>query len=440
MARKKKPTPEAEVDQFLAAPDTVRRNAAELRKARERKAREVARERQVLASKSKSSPSIEDMLADVVRVAEDEETNPWHEFRSISRRRYELYGYFPVRFVDQQFGTFAHALEVAGLRDQVGTRMWRANRAAESRREHAARYVERYVHPYVETRAARRELREDYLLLSISDTHSQFLCPFVWLSFLSAIRDLKPDGVLFNGDVLEGAEVSRYPKIPGWTRPLQEELDFTREMFRQVRDHHDGDLFYTGGNHGVDRLASYLTQVAPSLANLRTLRVDKLLGLDDLDVRILQGGTISSPVGTEDDKPGFLLFGSYRIHHGTRLGQSPAREELLAAGRSGQSGHVHRAMIYYGTTEATEGMSWMCTPMGCRHEAGRAYVKSPNTGWQRGFGIARLRADGSVHQYPVVVAGSPERVSVEGYTYVRPAKLTDPRPEGVWVSEVRLPR
>jgi len=76
--------------------------------------------------------------------------------------------------------------------------------------------------------------------------------------------------------------------------------------------------------------------------------------------------------------------------------------------------------------------------MGCRHEAGRAYVKSPNTGWQRGFGIARIFADGSVHQHPVVVSGKVDRVTVEGFEYSRPAGLRDPKPEGVWLTDVRL--
>jgi hypothetical protein len=371
------------------------------------------------------------MLADIVRCAEDEDTNPFAKFRSISRRRYELYGHFPVEALDQQFGQFSHALEVAGLRDQPGDRMWRANRAAESRRAHADRYLRRYVHPYV--KRSRPMDGESYLMPSISDTHAQFLCPFVWLAFLQVVKDLKPDGVLLNGDILEGAEVSRFPKIPGWTRPFQEELDFVRLMFGQLRAvGHEGDIFYTGGNHGVDRLASYLTQVSPALSGLRTLRIDKLLGLDEHRVTILQGGTIASPAGTEDDKPGFLMFGHYRVHHGTILGQHPAAGELRSAGRSGQSGHVHRASVAYGTTERDEALSWMSTPCGCRHEAARAYIRGSNTGWQRGFGLARIFADGGVDQHPVVVQKG-EIIVVEGREYRRPDALRDPKAEGLWV-------
>lgn len=428
---------------MLAAPDATAKNSAERLKYMQRKAQESARAAQTRAAKRKDLPTMEDLLADIIRVADDQDTNPFWRFRSISRRRYELYGHFPVECVDRQFGQWEHAKQVAGLADQPGTRMWRANRAADSRREHAARYIERHVAPYV-ARAQDYRLDEgSYVLLSISDTHSQYLDPFVWLAFLSAIRDLKPDGVLFNGDILEGAEISRHPQIPGWSEPLQSEFDFCREMVRQTREDakHAGDLFWTGGNHDVDRLAMYLTQTAKALSGLRDLRIDKQLGLDDYNVKLFNGGTIASPKGTEDACPGFLLFDFYRIHHGVRLGQNPAADELKDAGRSGQSGHVHRAGLAFGTTERNESMSWMSTPAGCRHEAGRAYMRGSTTGWQRGFGFARLFPDGTVHQYPVIVhrgTDGSERVSVEGFTYVRPSNLKDPPNAGQWLSAYRL--
>lgn len=430
------------IDELLAAPDTVRQNEVERKKYRQRKAREDAEHAQLRAQKSNDTPTTEDLLADIVRVAEDEDTNPFHRFRSISRRRYELYGHFPVEFVDREFGQFTHALEIAGLRDQPGDRMWRARRAQDSRQSHARRYLERYVAPYV-LDPSTLDWSDDgsYTILSISDTHSQFLDPFVWLAYLSALRDLRPDCALLNGDTLEGNAISRHPKIPGWSEPLQSELDFKRAMFRQIREDAEftGDLFDTGGNHDTaDRLTMYLTQIGRGLESLRCLRVDQLLGLGDYDVQLFHGGTILSPDGTEDQKSGLLLFDFYRVHHGTSLGQTPAASELRSAGRSGQSGHVHRAQLHFGTTERDEGLSWMCTPMGARHELGRSYIKGTNTGWQRGVGFARLFPNGTVHQYPCVVhrgADGRERLTIEGITYIRPDDLLDPPTTGQWLDD-----
>ena len=429
-------TKRSPVRDFLAAPETVLRDKRERQKAIDRRAQEEAKTNRLRASKLKRPPSLEDMLADIIRVAEDEATNPWHEFRCISRRRYELYGHYPVSYLDAEFGTFSHALEVAGLRDQVGTRLWRANRAAASREAHSARYYKRYVQPYVVGAKESRELHKPYLLLSISDTHAHYLCPFVWSAFLGAIEDLKPDGVLLNGDILDGGEISRFPQVRGRTLRLKDELEFQRSMFRHLRRVHDGDLFSVCGNHDLaDRLPRYMSQIDPVISQLDDRRVDELMGLGEFGVKLFHGGSTKSPKGTEDAKPGFLLFGTYRIHHGTLLGAFPALGELRAAGRNGQSGHVHRASLAYGTTERDEGLSWMSTPMGCRHEAGQNYVASPNTGWQRGFGVCWMFPDGGVQQYPVVVHGKRDRVIVEGHVYERDRKLFDPSPDGNWLED-----
>ena len=308
--RKKK---NKEVDDLLAAPDSTKKNSGEVLKYNQRHAREKALKEQNHRGKLKTPPTIEDMLADIVRVADDEATNPQWKFRSISRKRYLLYGHYPIEHIDAQFGQFNHALEVAGLRDQPGTRMWRSKRTQESKRAHAERYLERYVAPYV-CDPNSLEWNDDgsYLMLSISDTHSQFLDPFVWFAYLSALRDLRADCALFNGDTLEGAEISRHPQIPGWTESLQSELDFKREMFRQVREDagFKGDVIDTGGNHDTgDRLAMYVTQVARGLSGLRCLRVDQLLGLDDYNVQLAHGGTLMAPKGEEDLKSGLLRVG-----------------------------------------------------------------------------------------------------------------------------------
>lgn len=423
---------------LVAAPNQTLGSRVERMKYQQRKAREAAEKARLRASKSKKRPTIEDMLADIVRVAEDKDTNPFWQHRSISRRRYELYGHFPVEYIDQEFGQFEHAKQVAGLADQPGTRVWRTSRAGQSRREHAGRYLERCVRPYMVDAAKARRLADAELMLSISDTHATFLDPFTWGCFLQAIRDLKPHRVLINGDFLEGSRISRHPKVPGWTVELQLELDFAREMFRQIREeaNHDGELWITGGNHDVDRLAMYLTQVAPEIAGLRSVRLDELLGLKDYRANVAMGGTIASPEGTEDQKAGFLLHGFYRVHHGTKLGDNPAMGELRAAGRSGQSGHVHRASVAYGTTERDAGMSWMSTPCACTDHAAKSYIKGTTSGWQRGFGVAWLLPGNRVHQYPVVTDGG--ICHVEGFEYRRPKGLRDPDPQKLWLKGWKL--
>jgi hypothetical protein len=441
----KRPIPES-LKQFgeslLAAPRGTKGSETERRKYLQRKAMEVAEQEQLKASKSKRRPSDEDILADIRRVAGDKDTNPmgWR-FLSISRQRYRLYGHYPIEHVDERYGQFEHAKQVAGLADKPGTRAKKRATAEASRRDHASRYARETLLPHVlDDPRLERELSNTKLVLTISDTHSTFLDPFTWYVFLCACRDLKPDIVVFNGDILEGSEITSYPKIPGWTIPLQLEFDFARSMFEQTRKvvGPDTEIVWTAGNHGLDRWARYLTQVAPALANLRTLRFDKLAGLDDLRITLAQGGTIASPAGAEADAPGLLLYGFFRVHHGTILGQTPALGELKAAGRSGTSGHVHRASLAFGTNESNGTICWMTTPMGCGERAGRAYMKGIAKNWQKGFGVSWLHAGGKVHQYPVIADGGV--AIVEGRTYTQSRLLKESDVNKNWLLDFEVPR
>ena len=429
-------TDESPLRDFLAAPDSVRKNETEKRKYLQRKAHEKALEEQERNSKRfrDELPTVEDLLADLVRVAEDPETNPFYRDRTLSRKRYKRFGHYPLKHIDREFGQFEHAKQVAGLADQPGTRTQKAARAQQSRREHAARYAERWLTPHQYT----PENMDGVLtILSISDTHSTFLCPFTWFCFRRAVQQLEPDVIYLNGDILEGAQISRHPKIPGWSVPLQLEFDFAREMFRQLReDAPDTDIVWGAGNHGLDRLAMYLTQVAPALSGLRNLRFDKLAGLDDLGVKLAQGGTISSPEGEEDHQPGTMFPGEYFIYHGHALGQTPYLNELRDHGYAGQSGHVHRAGMAYATEERGGARSWMSTPMGCVPRAGRSYLfKKRNTGWQTGFGVAFVHPGGRVHQYPVVTSDGV--AMFEGMLIENPG-LGEPDPQKLWLPDFRM--
>jgi len=403
--------------EFLSAPKEVTSSESELRKLYQRKAQEEARVAREAALKSTEDPSLEDLVADIIRVAEDEEANPFAKFRSVSQRRYELYGHYHVRHVFEQFGTFHRAKQVAGLEETEGTRVKKRARAEQDRREHAARYAEECIWPHV----AKREdtaLRESKIMLSISDTHSTFLCPFTWHCFLRAIEHVEPDIVFLNGDILEGAEISSHVKIPGWTVPLQLEFDFARAMFEKVREvAPDADVYWGAGNHGLDRIARYLSTQAPALASLRSMRFDELAGVDDLGVMLVQGGSIASPAEQEDSLPGLVLHGSYTVTHGTSVAKNAASVELDSAGMSGQSGHTHRPAVAFATTERGGPMSWMSTPMGCTDRAGKAYIKRRNTGWQSGFGFAALHPGGGVQQYPVITSHG--RCFVEGMEITR---------------------
>lgn len=388
---------------FLAAPEEVVKDPRELAKLQDRKAQDDARLARERAGKAKRRPSLEDILADVLRVAQDADSNPYHEFRSISRRRYELYGYYPIELV-LEHGRFEHIKQMAGLADAVGTRLLLHARTNHSIAAHNERYFRRYVLPHVGKHPEiQRATARATLAVAIGDTHSTFMDPFTWISFCAFVKDAQPEVVLWIGDHIDGSEISRHPKVPGHTNPLQLELDMQRGMMAEARALCPRARFVlVPDNHFWDRMVSYLTQVALGHTSLRSLRIDELLALDDLGVELAPSGSFLAP--GVDERPALRLYDRYLATHGTRLGAHPAHAELVGWGASGVSGHVHRHQLAMGPTAGLRMEQWMCLPGGVIEQVARYYVKGSGPAWSTGWGTVETCGRG-LQMTPVVVEG-----------------------------------
>jgi hypothetical protein len=90
-------------------------------------------------------------------------------------------------------------------------------------------------------------------------------------AFLKFCRKLEPKVVIMNGDVIDGATVSRHPPI-GWDKlpSLVEELEAASDLLQQVAlaVPQSTELFWPLGNHDA-RLETRIATVAPELANMK---------------------------------------------------------------------------------------------------------------------------------------------------------------------------
>lgn len=432
MAKRK---PDIDLDSLACEP-TERERALES----DRKAREAARQERERAGKSRRRPVLEEILADVVRVAEDEETNPYAQFRSVSRRRYEIYGHFPIEHV-LEHGQFVHVKRMAGLEPAVGDRQLLRARTQRSLLEKDARYVSRYLQPHADKfPELRRATAGSRLTVFISDTHSLFIDPFTWLAFLAFIEDAQPDTVVWGGDHVDGSEISTHPKVPGHTLPLQEELDCLRGMWTEARSVAPRARFvWIESNHFMQRMVRYLTQNAPALSGLRCLRMDQLLELEDLEIDVVQPGTFLSPAGQQDKRPAVRVYSAFTATHGTRTGRFPANDELLQWADSGVSGHVHRDQIVRGPASGLRDKVWMCVPGGTIDEAAKYYVKGNYPAWSRGFGVIETHGP-AIQMTPAITSHGV--LMVNGFVYEQGRKL----PSGVepvrrfWRKRFGLPK
>ena len=385
-------SPKDRVEQYVSAPDEVVKNPREAAKLIERKARDQARKKRERAGKRKNKPSLEDILADVVRVAEDETVNPFYKHRSISKRRYELYGHYPIEYV-LEHGRFQHIKQMAELVDSVGDRMLLNARTNKGLREHDGRYIKRYIQPHTNKfPELQRATMQARMGVFISDTHSLFMDPFYWESFLSFCEDAQPEMIGLVADHVDGSEISNHPQVPNFTMNLQTELDMFRAMLKEIRERigYKTRIVLVGDNHFFDRITRYLTQVAKPLAGLRSMRIDKLMDLDEFEVELAMGGSFVSPAGQEDNRPYIRLWDRFNMTHGTKLGKFPAMAELMSWATSGVSGHVHRDQIVRGPVAGLRREQWMCLGSGVIDEVAKYYVKGAGPSWSKAWGIIEM--------------------------------------------------
>lgn len=117
----------------------------------------------------------------------------------------------------------------------------------------------------------RLELQIDTgLVLVGSDAHYWNIDPSpAHRAFLKLIKDLKPRAVVLNGDVLDGATISRHPPINWERRPsLIQELEACKERLHEIEQAAGkAEKVWTLGNHDA-RYETRLATVAPEYANV----------------------------------------------------------------------------------------------------------------------------------------------------------------------------
>lgn len=385
-----------DLNEFLAAPEGM--SDAERERLEERRRHDDARRKRERWRKRKTKPTLEEILANIVEVAECPERNPnGYKRRSIDRRKYELEGDFLIEHV-LEHGRFGHVKAMAKLVPTEGDRRLLAARTKSSLREHDQRYFDRWMAPHLNKFPDLvRETQQHKLGAWISDIHSLFGDPFTWLAFADFCDHAQPDVIAFGGDIHDGSEISTHDKPAGFTTGFQLECDVNRAMVTEIRRIAPrARLLYLPDNHFTDRVVRHLTQTDKALSGLRSMRIDRLLELDGLEVELVHRGSFLAPTGHESDVGRKTLWGQLQLTHGTKVGQHPAQAELMewldlsrpkGAQLHGISGHVHRLNTAIGPKSGIRQVGWTSAHCACIDEAALYYVKGNAPAWSRGFVI-----------------------------------------------------
>jgi predicted phosphodiesterase len=188
-------------------------------------------------------------------------------------------------------------------------------------------------------------------------------------AFVKVIKELKPKAVILNGDVVDGARVSRHDPLYGTTPPsIKQEIEVCQERLGEIeKAFKNAALIWTYGNHDT-RLWRYLRMHAPE--------VEGMHGMDIFDY--FPGWRHGYLVEINND-----TIVKHRWHNGVHA----TYNNTLKGGRSIVTGHLHRLQIsawgdYNGRRYGVD--------TGCLaepdHEA-FAYTEGSPVPWASGFAV-----------------------------------------------------
>ena len=91
-------------------------------------------------------------------------------------------------------------------------------------------------------------------------------------AFVKLIQDMKPQTIILNGDVFDGAQTSRHPPLMGVTTPTtKQEIEACQDRLDEIANaSKNARKFWTFGNHDT-RLFSKIAAISPELTDLVSL-------------------------------------------------------------------------------------------------------------------------------------------------------------------------
>ncbi len=366
----------------------------------------TAREANVdLISRVKRDPALakkvrERLCVDLRRVAEI----PRHILGpSASRDRYRDLGYYSPVLVRYLIGTWAEFQRQAGIADSLGSKQVERNISKTLRAQQIMEYADANVRPWDDA-YSNLDMTSDMVTLQIgSDFHSKFCDPFALRVWFEVMELVQPDGVRYNGDVVDFPSLSRHRQLPGaFAMTLQQECDFAKGLFRETRELlPDADVKLVMGNHDV-RMVTALADSAPMFISMDSLKYHELMGLDEHEVGLIARATFLNPSARMrrndisqnwETLPDAYGRPFYTIVHGFLTGKGSAAKHMARFGTNGTNGHMHNPEQVTMGTLATGVTEWSQTGVMAHPAAvGAGYLPGPaeSYGHMTTFNVVRL--------------------------------------------------
>lgn len=200
------------------------------------------------------------------------------------------------------------------------------------------------------------------------------------------IKDIKPDELILNGDIIDCYQESTFLKDPGVKEYLQDECNTFYKIFSKIRrQNKDMVISYILGNHEARIKKEQWNH--PSFYGVYGLTIPSLLKFDKLKIDFYEKSRV---------------INNFEFTHGTKVSQHSsfsAKNEFFNHGcKSGMMGHVHRMGIYHQTVNGVVN-SWY--ENGCLCDLNPDYIQGV-ANWQQGFSVIYFY-ENNYHVLPILI-------------------------------------
>ena len=323
---------------------------------------------------------------------------------SASRDRYRELGYYSPVLVRYLMGTWAEFQRQAGIKESLGSAQVERNISKTLRAQQIMEYADSNVKPWDDAYSNLDMTSDEVVLMIGSDFHSKFCDPFALRVWFDVMEMVVPDGVRYNGDVVDFPSLSRHRQLPGaFAMTLQEECNFAKEqLFGRTRKLlPDADIKLIMGNHDI-RMVTALADSAPMFISMDSLKYNELMGLDEHEVGLVARSTFLNPNAMMrkndisqnwETLPDAYGRPFYTTVHGFLTGKGSAGKHLARFGTNGTNGHMHNPEIVTGGNLACGICEWSQTgTMAYPPAVGAGYLPGPTEsyGHMTTFNVVRL--------------------------------------------------
>lgn len=206
----------------------------------------------------------------------------------------------------------------------------------------------------------------------------------------TVIKDIKPNGVILNGDVADCYPISSFTKNPMQRADLLLERKLCTNLLTKLSKY-AGTIDWLEGNH-EKRLWRMVADKVPQLGIFEELSFPKLFKLADYGVRWYEYGAL-------------VNLGHLRLTHGEIIRKDSAATAKAYFNKyrcSVMIGHTQRFGAYYITCL---GVQYVCFENGCLCSMKPEYTPNPN--WQQGFSVVHVDDNKmfNVQQIPIFKIG-----------------------------------